>query len=150
MANRTYRYFKGKPLYEFGYGLSYTTFAYSNIKLSTSTLHAGDTLTVEADVKNTGKRAGEEVAELYLTPPHTDVSPNQALNGFARVQLSPGETKHITFGLDPRTLSQVDDKGVRAVTPGSYKIAIGGAQPSETTNPQTATFTIDGTTELPR
>jgi beta-glucosidase len=150
MASRTYRYFKGKPLYGFGYGLSYTTFTYSKLKLSTSTLHAGDTLTVEADVKNTGKRAGEEVAELYLTPPRTDVSPNQALDGFTRVQLAPGQTKHVTFTLDPRTLSQVDDKGVRAVTPGSYRIAVGGAQPSETTTGQSAPFTIEGTHEIPR
>jgi beta-glucosidase len=150
MAHRTYRYFDGKPLYGFGYGLSYTTFAYSNVHLSTSTLHAGDTLTVEADVKNTGSRAGEEVAELYLIPPHTDVSPNLALDGFTRVNLAPGESKHITFTLDPRTLSQVDDKGVRAVTPGSYKIAVGSAQPTETTNTQTATFSIEGTQEMPR
>jgi beta-glucosidase len=150
MANRTYRYFKGKPLYGFGYGLSYTTFAYSNLKLSTSTLHAGDTLTVEADVKNTGKRAGEEVAELYLTPPSTDVSPALALDGFNRVQLAPGETKHLTFALDPRTLSQVDDKGVRSVTPGSYRIVVGGTQPGGATTGQTAVFTIEGTQELPR
>jgi beta-glucosidase len=149
MVNRTYRYFKGKPLYGFGYGLSYTAFAYSKLKLSTATLHAGDTLTVEADVTNTGKRSGEEVAELYLIPPHTDVSPNQALDGFTRVQLAPGQTKHITFTLDPRTLSQVDDKGIRAVTPGSYRIAVGGAQPAENTG-QTAAFTIEGTQELPR
>jgi beta-glucosidase len=150
MSNRTYRYFKGKPLYGFGYGLSYTTFAYENLKLSTTNLHAGDTLVIEADIKNTGKRAGEEVAELYLTPPHTDVSPNQVLNGFSRVRLAPGETKHVRFALDPRTLSQVDDKGVRAVTPGSYRVAIGGSQPSETTSGKTATFSIEGRTELPR
>ncbi len=150
MAHRTYRYFDGKPLYGFGYGLSYTTFAYSNVKLSTPTLHAGDTLTVEADVKNTGKRAGEEVAELYLVPPSTGVSPKLALDGFTRVSLAPGETKHITFTLDPRTLSQVDGKGVRAVTPGSYKIAVGSAQPTETGNTQSANFTIEGTQELPR
>ncbi len=150
MAHRTYRYFDGKPLYGFGYGLSYTTFAYSNVKLSTSALHAGDSLTVEADVKNTGKRAGEEVAELYLVPPSTDVSPKLALDGFTRVSLAPGETKHVTFTLDPRTLSQVDDKGVRAVTPGSYKIAIGSAQPTETTNGVTSTFTIEGSKEMPR
>ncbi len=150
IANRTYRYFKGKPLYGFGYGLSYTTFAYSNLKVSTNTLHAGDTLTVEADVKNTGKRAGEEVAELYLTPPHTDVSPNQALDGFSRVSLAPGQTKHVTFSLDPRTLSQVDDKGARAVTPGSYRITVGSGQPTETANGQTTTFTIEGTHEIPR
>ena len=150
MAHRTYRYFDGKPLYGFGYGLSYTTFAYSNVKLSTPTLHAGDTLTVEADVKNTGKRAGEEVAELYLVPPSTGVSPKLALDGFTRVSLAPGETKHITFTLDPRTLSQVDGKGVRAVTPGSYKIAVGSAQPNETGNTQSANFTIEGTQEIPR
>ncbi len=93
MANRTYRYFKGQPLYGFGYGLSYTTFAYDNLKLSTSILHAGDTLTVGADVKNTGSRAGDEVAELYLVPPQTSVSPALALGGFTRIHLAPGETK---------------------------------------------------------
>jgi beta-glucosidase len=150
MANRTYRYFKGKPLYEFGYGLSYTTFSYSHIKLSATTLHAGDTLTVEADVKNTGSRAGDEVAELYLTPPHTSVSPALVLDGFMRVHLASGETRHITFTLDPRTLSQVDEKGIRAVTPGSYRIALGGAQPNASTNGQIANFTIEGSTTLPR
>ena len=153
MANRTYRYFKGAPLYGFGYGLSYTTFAYSKIHLSTNTLKAGDSLTVEADVKNTGTRSGDEVAELYLTPPHTDVSPNLALAGFKRVTLAPGETKHLVFQLDPRTLSQVDDKGVRAVTAGDYSISVGGSQPtaeqSKTAN-VAATFAIQGTQELPR
>jgi beta-glucosidase len=149
MANRTYRYFKGKPLYGFGYGLSYTSFSYSNLKLSTSTLHAGDTLSVEADVKNTGSHAGDEVAELYLTPPHTDISPNLVLDGFTRIHIAAGETKHITFTLDPRTLSQVDAKGTRAVTPGKYKVAIGGGQPTEATD-VSAEFTIEGTAELPR
>ena len=148
MANRTYRYFKGIPLYGFGYGLSYTSFAYSNVKLSTTHLHAGDTLTVEADVKNTGTRPGDEVAELYLTPPKTSVSPALALAGFKRVHLTSGETKHILFTLDPRTLSQVDAQGVRAVTPGSYTIAIGGSQPSSTS--QTTSFSIEGTQNLPR
>jgi beta-glucosidase len=149
MANRTYRYFKGKPLYQFGYGLSYTTFAYSNLKLSTPTLHAGKTLTIEADVKNTGSRAGDEVAELYLIPPHTNVSPALALDGFTRLHLYPGETHHITFTLDPRTLSQVDSKGVRAVTPGKYRVAVGGSQPTSGSSGQTADFTIEGMQELP-
>jgi beta-glucosidase len=152
MANRTYRYFKGTPLYGFGYGLSYTTFAYSKIHLSTNTLKAGGTLTVETDVKNTGTRAGDEVAELYLTPPHTDVSPNLALAGFRRVTLAPGETKHLIFQLDPRTLSQVDDHGVRAVTAGDYTVSVGGSQPtaeqSKTAN-VAARFAIQGTQELP-
>ena len=91
MKNRTYRYFTGKPLYDFGYGLSYTKFAYSHVKLSEPTVHAGDTLTVEADVKNIGARAGDEVAELYLIPPHDGnggLSPNLQLAGFERVHLA--------------------------------------------------------------
>ncbi len=100
MANRTYRYFKGKPLYAFGDGLSYTSFAYAHLRLSSKTLHAGDPLTADADVTNTGSMAGDEVAELYLAPPHSPVAPNLALAGFERLQLNPGETKHITFQLD--------------------------------------------------
>ena len=148
MANRTYRYFKGQPLYGFGYGLSYTTFKYSNVKLSAKSLKAGDTLTVEADVRNTGTRDGDEVAELYLTPPTTSVSPALALDGFTRVHLAPGASRHISFQLDPRTLSQVDEKGERSVTPGAYKLYIGGSQPEATATP--GTFTITGSQTLPR
>ena len=147
MSARTYRYFKGTPLYGFGYGLSYTTFAYSNVHLSASTLHAGDTLTVEADVKNTGTRAGDEVTELYLTPPRTSVSPALALAGFTRVHLDPGETKHVVLHLDPRALSQVDEKGVRADSAGDFTLSIGGSQPNAGTT--TAKFSIEGHQELP-
>ncbi len=159
MKGRTYRYFKGKPLYGFGYGLSYTSFAYSHLHLSTSTLTAGDTLTVEADVKNTGARAGDEVAEVYLTPPQTSVSPSVELAGFTRVHLAPGETRHLTFALDPRTLSLVDDKGERAVEAGRYTLTLGGAQPtagSGETRSDAATasvsmsFSIEGHREMPR
>jgi beta-glucosidase len=147
MANRTYRYFKGQPLYGFGYGLSYTTFKYSNVKLSTKSLKAGDTLTVEADVRNTGTRAGDEVAELYLTPPATAVSPIRALDGFTRLHLAPGATQHIAFHLDPRALSQVDEHGDRSVTPGEYKLFVGGTQPTPTS--ASTTFTITGSQPLP-
>jgi beta-glucosidase len=148
MANRTYRYAKAKPLYEFGYGLSYTTFAYSNLKLSTKSLQAGDTLTVEADVKNTGSREGDEVAELYLTPPRTPVAPIHALDGFTRVHLAAGESRHLRFELDPRTLSQVDAEGVRAVVPGDYRVAVGGSQPTGSTLGDS--FQIQGTMPLDR
>ena len=152
MANRTYRYFKGKPLYAFGDGLSYTKFDYSAVKLSTATLHAGDTLTVDADVKNVGNLAGDEVAELYLAPPRTGVSPQLALAGFERLHLNAGETKHVTFHLDPRTLSQVDDKGVRAVRPGRYRVSIGGSQPGGDAAQavRSMEFTLAGTQQLPR
>lgn len=150
MAKRTYRYFAGKPLYGFGYGLSYTTFTYSGLKLSTAHLRAGDTLTVEADVKNSGKREGDEVAELYLTPPHTTVSPALALAGFSRVHLRDGETRHVRFTLDARTLSQVDANGTRAVNAGSYRLSVGGGQPAgDEAKPLTTGFMVEGTQELP-
>ena len=152
MANRTYRYFYGQPLFRFGDGLSYTTFAYSNLTLSSKDVHAGESLTVEADVKDTGAAGGDEVAELYLIPPHTAVSPQLALAGFQRVHLDPGETKHVTFHLDPRTLSQVDDKGVRAMSAGQYRISLGGSQPNGDAALAVVSqeFTISGTQELPR
>jgi beta-glucosidase len=152
MANRTYRYFNDKPLYAFGDGLSYTSFAYSGVKLSSKTLRAGETLTVEADVKNSGSLAGDEVAEFYLLPPHTDVSPKLALGAFERLHLDAGETKHITFHVDPRTLSQVDDKGVRAVLPGRYRITLGGSQPDgdAAAGVRSEEFTVTGTEQIPR
>jgi beta-glucosidase len=118
-------------------------------------VHAGDTLTVEADVRNTGARAGDEVAELYLVPPHDSnggLSPNLQLEAFERVHIAPGATKHVVFKLSPRQLSEVDDKGIRSVQPGSYKLSVGGSQPDDSrvvAQPQTATFTIVGTQELP-
>ncbi|MGA8090713.1 MAG: glycoside hydrolase family 3 C-terminal domain-containing protein [Terracidiphilus sp.] len=151
MANRTYRYFKGKPLFAFGDGLSYTTFAYSGLRISPRDLKAGDTLTVEADVRNTGTVAGDEVAELYITPPQSGPAPKLSLAGFQRLHLQPLEQRHIVFHLDARTLSQVDEKGTRAVTSGSYKISIGSSQPEGDQGPATATtvFTVTGSKELP-
>ena len=155
MQSRTSRYFKGKPLYGFGYGLSYTKFSYSHLKLSTDSVHAGDTLTVEADVSNTGKVAGDEVSELYLIPPQDGnggLSPNLQLEGFSRIHLLPGKTKQVTFRLSPRQLSEVDSKGVRSVQPGRYSLSVGGSQPKDPLAPtpaQIASFTIVGSQELP-
>ncbi len=155
MKNRTYRYFTGKALYDFGYGLSYTKFSYSHLKLSTATLRAGDPLTVEADVRNTGKVAGDEVAELYLTPPkdgNGGLSPEVQLEGFQRIHLRPGQVEHVTFQLDPRRLSEVDANGTRAVETGNYTISVGGSQPKDAHGPesvQTASFSIVGSQELP-
>jgi beta-glucosidase len=96
--------------------------------------------------------AGDEVAELYLTPPHSNVSPNLALAAFERVTVHAGETKHLIFHLDPRTLSQVDAQGNRAVTAGDYRISIGASQPTgdAATGVLTRQFTIEGTQPLPR
>jgi beta-glucosidase len=155
MQHRTYRYFTGSALYRFGYGLSYTSFSYSNLKLSTSKLRAGDTMTASVTVKNTGKVAGDEVAELYLTAPaeyNGGLSPKLQLEGFQRVHLNPAESRTVTFRLDPRQMSEVDGKGIRSVQPGNYTIAVGGSQPQDAKSAdssQTAQFSIQGTQEIP-
>jgi beta-glucosidase len=149
MHGRTYRYFNGDALYGFGYGLSYTQFAYSNLRLSSSPVKAGDNLTAEADVRNTGQRGGDEVAELYLTPPQSALSPLHELEGFQRIHLAPGETQHVRFTLHPRQLSVVDAQGNRSVQPGRYSIFIGGQQPAPNSG-LSQSFSIQGSQPLPR
>jgi beta-glucosidase len=106
MAGRTYRYFTGTPLYPFGYGLSYTTFAYKNLRTSADRMTANDTLTVRVDVTNTGKHAGDEVVQLYTRHVGSKVSrPNKDLRGFRRVSLAPGETKTVSLSLPARSLA---------------------------------------------
>jgi len=150
MRGRTYRYFEGKPLYGFGFGLSYTSFAYRNLKIASSSLKAGDSVTVEADVQNTGDRAGDEVAELYLTQPRAAETPLRVLAGFRRVHLAAGKSAHVSFTVDPRSLGQVDEKGNRVIVPGEYTVSLGGAQPQEAASAQTGKFTVKGTAELPK
>jgi beta-glucosidase len=150
MQGRTYRYFTGKPLYSFGYGLSYTTFAYQNLKVATPSLTAGDSLRVEADVQNTGAKAGDEVVELYLTQPKGYETPRYALVGFTRVHVAAHATAHVSITVDPRTLGQVDAKGNRVIVPGEYRVSVGGAQPDDSTQVQTASFRVTGTKQLDR
>jgi beta-glucosidase len=130
MSGRTYRYFAGEPLYGFGYGLSYTTFAYSHLKLSQANVKAGKPLTVETDVTNSGRRSGDEVVELYLRGPQTGGAPLRSLRGFQRVTLQAGETKHVLFTLQPSQLSEVNKDGKTAMQSGSYTVFVGGGQPS--------------------
>jgi len=148
MKGRTYRYFSGKPLYSFGYGLSYTTFAYRNLKLGSQTLVAGDSLQVEADLENTGTMAGDEVVELYLKQPKAFETPRHVLAGFTRVHLAPHATTHVALTVDPRSIAQVDAKGNRTVVPGDYSISIGSAQPEDSTQVLTASFKVAGTKQL--
>jgi len=149
MKNRTYRYFEGTPLYPFGYGLSYSQFSYGNLKLSTEQLNAGDPLTVEADVKNISDRDGDEVAELYLSFPKSPTAPIRALRGFTRVHVAAGETQHVHFDLNPRDLSEVNEKGDRVIAPGAYSISVGGGQPGTQAAPVEAGFSVSGEKALP-
>ncbi len=109
MAGRTYRFFAGTPLYPFGHGLSYTTFAYRGLRTSANTLHANDTLTVTVDVRNTGARAGDEVVQLYVRHRGSAVErPLRDLRGFRRVTLQPGETRSVAFPLAASSLAYWD------------------------------------------
>jgi len=150
MQNRTYRYFNGKPLYGFGYGLSYSTFEYSHLKLSTTKLEAGEDLTVQVDVRNASGPSGEEVAELYLEFPPLPGAPLRALRGFKRSRIASGETRQVTFTLQARDLSLVNEKGEHVVAPGEYTLFVGGAQPGESAAGVRAKVEITGQVELPR
>ncbi len=111
---RTYMYFKGEPLYPFGYGLSYTTFGYANIKTSSNELATDGTVTVSVDVTNTGDQTGDEVVQLYVKHPKSKVErPHQELKGFQRVTLKPNETKTVQIPLKASTLAYWDDKQAR-------------------------------------
>lgn len=150
MQGRTYRYFKGSPLWAFGHGLSYTRFVYQAPRVSSAVLNAGQALTVEVEVANAGDRDGDEVAQVYLEPETPlPVAPAHALVAFQRVPLKAGERRTLRFELDARALSQVDAAGVRAVLPGRYRLAVGGGQPGHA-EVLRASFEIQGHEELPR
>jgi len=149
LKGRTYRYYTGKPEYGFGYGLSYSTFTYSPVTLSSSKLQAGEALTATVSVTNTSKLAGDEVVEAYLKTPQPG-GPIHSLAGFERVHLQAGETRTVTLHLDPRALSSVDDKGDRSILPGKYTVTLAGAQPAEAKAKSETSFTVTGTLPLPR
>ena len=149
MKNRTYRYFTGQPLYPFGYGLSYSKFEFSNLQLSAKNLKAGEPLTVEADVHNTGQWDGDEVVELYLSFPKSTVAPIRALRGFTRVTVATGATQHVRFTLDERDLSEVDEKGNRILAKGVHRVSVGGGQPGTGAPGLEAEFSINSSRRLP-
>jgi beta-glucosidase len=149
MKNRTYRYFEGKPLYPFGYGLSYSKFEYSNLKLSSNDLTAGDSLTADVDVKNTSEWDGDEVVQLYISFPKAPGAPLRALRGFTRVHILAGETQHVQLTLNPRDLSFVNEAGDRGVYAGAYSISVGGGQPGTGAAGTEAKLSIHGEQKLP-
>jgi beta-glucosidase len=130
MADRTYRYFPGIPLYSFGYGLSYTSFSYSNGKLSNTHLRAGDSLNVSVEVANTGERDGEETVEAYLIPKGLVGAPLRELVGFTKVKVDRGAHSTVELTIDPRQLSFVSPIGNRSIRGGDYELYVGGGQPT--------------------
>jgi beta-glucosidase len=131
MENRTYRYFKGDPLYGFGYGLSYTSFVYDQLKVPAAAT-AGKMVTVSVRVKNSGSRDGEEVVQLYVSNENKTIkAPLKALKGFKRIFLKAGESRIVQFQLAPANLSIVDDNGTLKEIKGRRMISVGGGQPDE-------------------
>jgi len=124
---RAYLYFEGKPLYPFGYGLSYTTFAHSNLRTSAATTRAGETFDVSVTVTNTGKRAGDDVIQLYARYPVSRVKrPLKQLVGFRRVRLAPGETADVTLTIDTNELAYWDvDSRSFVVESGAIELELG-------------------------
>jgi beta-glucosidase len=150
MKNRTYRYFTGRPEYAFGHGLSYTRFAYSAPSVATRRLAAGRDQTVKVRVRNTGKLAGDEVAQLYVATPGLKGTPLRSLKGYQRVRLAPGETKTLTFRLTPRDMAFADAKGVMRIVPANYQLWVGGGQPGTGAPGAAGAFQVEGMLTLPR
>jgi beta-glucosidase len=125
----TYMYFKGLPLYPFGYGLSYTRFEYNHLKLSAPSISPSGKVDVSFDVKNAGDRAGADVAQLYMHQQNSVVvQPIKSLRAFARVTLQPGETTHVQFTLPASQLAYWDvHAGKFAVEPGLFDVMVGSS-----------------------
>lgn len=129
MNGKTYRFFKQEPLYPFGYGLSYTTFSYSNLSLPEKAV-SGQPVSVKVTVTNTGKMEGDEVVQLYLTDEKASTPrPIRQLEGFERISLKPGESKMVEFNIDPRQFSMINKRNRRVIEPGYFTVSVGGKQP---------------------
>lgn len=130
MANRTYRYFKGEALYPFGYGLSFTSFAYGKVEVAPSTVsNLAQEIAVSVQVTNTGTRGGDEVVQLYLARTDIDSAPIRSLVGFKRLSLAAGAMQTVEFLLKPSQYSLVDEDGTARVVPGTASLWIGGGPP---------------------
>ena len=133
MDGRTYKFFKGQPLYPFGHGLTYTRFKYSALSFSAPKVSPTERVTVSATVENAGEREGDEVVQLYVTDLEASVRvPIRSLAGVERVHLKPGERRMVNFTLDPRQLAVITDDGRTVVEPGEFRVTIGGKQPGFT------------------
>ena len=129
MTGRTYRFFKGTPLYPFGHGLSYTAFGYKNLRTSAASMRPNDTITVRVDVTNTGKRVGDEVVQLYVEHVGSKVDrPIRDLHGYQRVTLNPGQTRTVSFRLPAKSLAYWNtDKHAWVVEPEQVRLRVGAS-----------------------
>jgi beta-glucosidase len=131
MQGRTYRYFKDQPLYPFGFGLSYTRFAYSDLRLA-PTLHSGQALKLSFALKNLGEVSGQEVVQVYLSDLEASVEvPRYSLVGFKRLELAAGESRQIEFSLAPEQMMIFNNLGQQVLEPGRFAVEIGGCSPGK-------------------
>jgi len=132
MAGRTYRYMTQSPLYPFGFGLSYTTFAYSELRLNESSISRGDSVTAKFKVTNSGDVFGQEVVQLYISDLNASVEvPLYALKDIKRVELKPGQSKRVEFTITPEMMELIDSRGRARLEAGEFKVWIGGSSPAE-------------------
>ena len=132
MRGRTYRYFQGKPLYSFGYGLSYTTFEYGKAKLSKGSMAKDETVTISVPVKNRGKMAGEEVVQVYIRRVDDVEGPIKSLKAFKRISLKPGQTMKVDLELPAERFECFDTKSnAMRVMSGKYEIMYGSSSRAE-------------------
>jgi beta-glucosidase len=153
MKNRTYRYMENDALYPFGYGLGYTKFQYSDLRISKDSVTAGENIELKAIVKNTGEYASDETVQLYLKDVEASVEvPKWQLRGIRRIHLKAGEEKEVSFELTARRMALIDNDGRCILEPGNFEVFLGGSQPDERSLKLTATqvlkgsFTVSGET----
>jgi beta-glucosidase len=131
MAGRTYRYFLKQPLFPFGFGLSYSTFSYSNLVFDHESIDKGKSVEVKVTVTNTGNYKAEEVVQLYLSDVEASVKvPLQSLKGFKRIELWPGASTDVVFTISPEMMELVNNDGKRILESGTFQVQIGGSSPS--------------------
>ena len=130
MIGRTYKYMDLDPMYPFGYGLSYTTFKYSNVNASSKSISKNSTITLSVDVTNDGDVDSDEVVQLYITDVEASFRvPNSQLKAFKRVSIKSGETKKIEFKLTSEMFEVVNELGEKVLEPGEFKVYVGGSSP---------------------
>jgi len=148
MKGRTYRYFEGTPIYPFGYGLSYTNFTYTRLRISANTITPCTSIILEVTVTNTGTLIGDEVVQVYLTLKSRSVpTPQVQLVAFSRVNaLKPSDSSHLRFTIGYDQMTQVSDSNVIVIEPGDISVSVGGGQPIVTEGVLEGVFTVNGTT----